>query len=240
MAELQLITPHRQLSFSGAIDILPICIYKIHREDPRFPSLAGLDEFGSPTSGGLQASPPSPCVDDLHRPHTSKSSDVDVVTDDDENEDEEDDDGTESSSHGSCTPPGGVSSISQTSVLTAACESGSWPFVANRLTLSPVLKPPLRDLAPDKLSSIENAPSSFSHQRMDSIASLEDEPVTESPSKENVDGEHSTTDLASSPVTSTDDRSHTHGSPTNGFSPVATTPPSFTESELNVLQVSRG
>ncbi|CAH8563308.1 unnamed protein product [Dicrocoelium dendriticum] len=132
---------------------------KIHREDPRFPSLAGLDEFGSPTSGGLQASPPSPCVDDLHRPHTSKSSDVDVVTDDDENEDEEDDDGTESSSHGSCTPPGGVSSISQTSVLTAACESGSWPFVANRLTLSPVLKPPLRDLAPDKLSSIENAVS---------------------------------------------------------------------------------
>ncbi|OON14716.1 hypothetical protein X801_09494, partial [Opisthorchis viverrini] len=109
---------------------------KMHMEDPRFPSRAGLDECGLALSDPLISPPPSPSIYDLHRRRPSRSSDEEDATDEEENEDEEDVP-TEGSSHDSPNSPGVVTSLAQPPTLTAAASSSDW-LLGTEVSVDPV------------------------------------------------------------------------------------------------------
>ncbi|KAA3676519.1 uncharacterized protein DEA37_0002631 [Paragonimus westermani] len=121
---------------------IKLVLDKLHREDPRFPSQAGMDEYdvvGDP----VLSLPSSPSVDDLHRQQTSKSSDDEVT---DEDEDEEDENQTENSSHGSSTSPQESTSLGQPPMLSGTSAPGVWPFETNHMGDSALSKQQFRNL----------------------------------------------------------------------------------------------
>ncbi|KAG5448651.1 protein phosphatase 4, regulatory subunit 2 [Clonorchis sinensis] len=139
---------------------------KMHMEDPRFPSRAGLDECGLALSDPLISPPPSPSIYDLHRRRPSRSSDEEDATDEEENEDEEDVP-TEDSSHDSPNSPGAVTSLAQPPMLTAAASSSDW-LLGAKVSIDPVpCKPqghslPSSDDTTDQISTRSVVPASTS------------------------------------------------------------------------------
>ncbi|KAF7258774.1 hypothetical protein EG68_03705 [Paragonimus skrjabini miyazakii] len=141
---------------------------KLHREDPRFPSQAGMDEYDV-VGDAVLSLPSSPSVDDLHRQQTSKSSDDEEVTDEDE--DEEDENQTENSSHGSSTSPQESTSLGQPPMLSSTSAPGVWPFETNHMGDSALSKQQFRNLV---LTST---------QRVDPNSALVSSPCSNSPSE---------------------------------------------------------
>ncbi|KAF8570818.1 hypothetical protein P879_04901 [Paragonimus westermani] len=135
---------------------------KLHREDPRFPSQAGMDEYDV-VGDTVLSLPSSPSVDDLHRQQTSKSSDDEVT---DEDEDEEDENQTENSSHGSSTSPQESTSLGQPPMLSGTSAPGVWPFETNHMGDSALSKQQFRNLVltstqrVDPSSALISSPSS--------------------------------------------------------------------------------
>ncbi|KAF6771964.1 hypothetical protein AHF37_09643 [Paragonimus kellicotti] len=141
---------------------------KLHREDPRFPSQAGMDEYDV-VGDAVLSLPSSPSVDDLHRQQTSKSSDDEEVTDEDE--DEEDENQTENSSHGSSISPQESTSLGQPPMLSGTSTPGVWPFETNHMGDSSLSKQQFRNLV------LTNT------QRVDPTPALVSPPCSNSPSE---------------------------------------------------------
>ncbi|CAH8490539.1 unnamed protein product [Heterobilharzia americana] len=97
---------------------------KIHQEDPRFPSRAGLDEYELMDSS-ITSPPNSPSADNLQIHHASKSSDEEAT------EEEEDDEGEDNSSDASDErqSPKSEHNLSSTPLMSTSCAS-SWLFKA--------------------------------------------------------------------------------------------------------------
>ncbi|CAH8452527.1 unnamed protein product [Schistosoma curassoni] len=102
---------------------------KIHQEDPRFPSRAGLDDCGLLIEGSITSPPTSPPPENPQVHHISKSSDEEVTEEDDEGEDNSSDGSDERQS------PKADHSMNLNPLMNNSCAS-SWLFKAqNSLNL---------------------------------------------------------------------------------------------------------
>ncbi|CAH8452898.1 unnamed protein product [Schistosoma haematobium] len=102
---------------------------KIHQEDPRFPSRAGLDDCGLLIEGSITSPPTSPPPENPQVHHISKSSDEEVTEEDDEGEDNSSDGSDERQS------PKADHSMNPNPLMNNSCAS-SWLFKAqNSLNL---------------------------------------------------------------------------------------------------------
>lgn len=108
---------------------------KIHQEDPRFPSRAGLDDCGLIMEGPVTSPPTSPSPDNPQVHHISKSSDEEIT-------EEEDDEGEDNSSDGSDErqSPKAEHSMNPNPLMNNSCAS-SWLFKAQNASNLPHTPP---------------------------------------------------------------------------------------------------
>ncbi|VDQ10276.1 unnamed protein product [Trichobilharzia regenti] len=131
---------------------------KIHQEDPRFPSRAGLDECGLLMDGPTISPPNSPSTENIRMHNASKSSDEEGT------EEEDDDEGEDNSSDASDgrQSPKTDHNLKSTSLMNNSCAS-SWLFKAqNALNLPNTPPMPFRNASAPKArltdQSLTNTP----------------------------------------------------------------------------------
>ncbi|CAH8832403.1 unnamed protein product [Trichobilharzia szidati] len=126
---------------------------KIHQEDPRFPSRAGLDECELLMDGPTISPPNSPSTENIRMHNTSKSSDEEGT------EEEDDDEGEDNSSDASDErqSPKSDHNLKSTSLMNNSCAS-SWLFKAqNALNLPNTPPMPFRNASAPKARLTDHA-----------------------------------------------------------------------------------
>ncbi|CAH8449026.1 unnamed protein product [Schistosoma turkestanicum] len=114
---------------------------KIHQEDPRFPSRAGLDDCGLIMEGSVTSPPISPSPENPQVHHISKSSDEEVT----EEEDDEGEDNSSSDASDERQSPKTDHSMNSTPIMNNSCAS-SWLFKSqNALSLPHTPPMPFRN-----------------------------------------------------------------------------------------------